>query len=92
MIAAKEPEVFQNVRISPNPASDFIQIDFPELAQEAFTITLSALDGQILKTFEKSGLDYSEQLSWEVLSLPAGAYFINFTNALGTATKPFLRP
>ena len=92
MIAAKEPEAFQNIRISPNPASDFIQIDFPELAQEAFTITLSALDGRILKTFEKSGLDYSEQLSWEVLSLPAGAYFINFTNALGTATKPFLRP
>jgi len=90
-ISAQEPEAFKKISISPNPATDFIQIDFPELSREAFRLTLCTMDGRVLKTFEKSEPDYSEQLRWEVLSLPAGTYWVTFTNASGTATKTIIR-
>jgi hypothetical protein len=90
-IATQEPEAFKKLSISPNPATDFIQIDFPALTREAFRLTLCTMDGRILKTFEKSESDNFEQLRWEVLSLPAGTYLVNFTNASGTATRPVVR-
>lgn len=92
VITAEEPEAFSKISISPNPASDFVQIDYPSLAQEAFSLTLCDLEGRILKIFEKSALDFSEQLKWEVSSLPAGTYFIKFTNSSGTAAKQIIRP
>ena len=90
LITAKEPEAFSRISISPNPASDFVQIDYPSLAREAFSLTLCDLEGRILKIFEKSALDFSEQLIWEVSSLPAGAYFIKFSNGSGTASKQII--
>ncbi|MDO8368967.1 MAG: T9SS type A sorting domain-containing protein [Saprospiraceae bacterium] len=90
MIAVQEPEAFRSVKVWPNPASDFVHVEFAELSGEAFSLALCDQNGRILKTFEKSALDFSQQLKWEVSGLPAGTYFVKFTNTSGTALRPLI--
>ncbi|MBC7776849.1 MAG: T9SS type A sorting domain-containing protein [Phycisphaerae bacterium] len=89
--AAQEPEAFRNIKISPNPASEFVHIEYPDLTQERFSMTLCDGNGRILKRFEKSEHDFSEQVQWELNDLPQGVYFIKLTNAEGTAARQFVR-
>ncbi len=90
-ISTQEPEAFQSVRVWPNPASDFITIEYPALAKEAFSITLCDEKGNVLKQFEKAENDFSEQLRWEVAKLPAAIYFVKFANSFETAIRRFVR-
>ncbi|MFN0035882.1 MAG: hypothetical protein ACKVUS_12530 [Saprospiraceae bacterium] len=91
ILVAPEPEVFRSVRLSPNPASDFVNIEWPGLAQQAFILTLCDEKGGVLKTFEKAGNDFSEHLQMEVSDLPAGVFFAKFAHASGNAVRQFVK-
>lgn len=90
-IAAQEPAVFRNIRLSPNPATEFVNIDHPELVEESFALSLCDEKGSVLKVFEKSERDFSGQTQLEVSNLPRGVYFVKLTNALGCAVRRFVR-
>lgn len=92
VIKTTEPSAFKQLKISPNPASDFIRMEFTELAQEAFSLTLSDLQGKTIRSFEKLALDPTARLEWSVANLPSGTYLVTFTNADGTASKQIIRP
>lgn len=91
MIAAEEPKAFAQVRVLPNPASDFVQIDFPGLENEALQLTLSDEKGMLWKTYEKLATDVQGFKQWQVSDLPAGVYFIRISNESGTAVRRLVR-
>jgi hypothetical protein len=90
-IAVAEPEVFQNIRVSPNPATDYVLIEFPDLTGETFSLSLCDANGRILKTFEKASSAFSEQMSWDVSTLPAGVYFLKLQHVSGTSVRQIVR-
>lgn len=90
-IATQEPERFRQVTISPNPATDLVTIDFPEFSGEALSFSLCDERGQVLKQLDKTELEISEQLQWQVSDLPSGIYFIRMTHASGVAVRKFIR-
>lgn len=90
-IAAKEPDVFSQVRVSPNPASDMVQIDFAELKNDAMLLTLSDEKGIVLKTYEKTATEVLTSKQWNVSDLPAGVYFIRMAHEMGTAVRRLVR-
>lgn len=89
--AVAEPSSFQPFSLSPNPVSSELQIDFPELSREAFSLSITDVNGKTLNIFQKSALDGSEHLNLSVAALPSGIYFVKLTNATGTAVKQFVR-
>jgi hypothetical protein len=82
-----ETEPFATLRVSPNPSTDFVFIEYPELAREGFVLTLYDEQGRLLRQFEKSKNDYSESLQWDMASLPAGIYFIQINSAAGVSSR-----
>jgi len=90
-IAAQEPEAFRDLKISPNPASYYVNIEYPDLAQEAFSMTLCDGNGRIMKRFEKSEREFSEQIQWNLSNLSKGVYFIRLSHLSGTAVRPFTK-
>lgn len=89
--AAQEPGILSAVKLSPNPASDFVLLNFPELTREALTITLLDETGRVLKTFQKSATEPMEQLRWDISGLPKGVYFVQFSHASGVVSRPLMR-
>jgi hypothetical protein len=90
-IAVAEPEVFKNVRVSPNPSTDYVRIEFPDLSNETFSLSLSDASGRILRTFEKASNTFSDQISWEVSALPTGVYFLKMQHTTGTTVRQIVR-
>ncbi|MFN0214550.1 MAG: T9SS type A sorting domain-containing protein [Saprospiraceae bacterium] len=89
--AETEPEAFSKIKLSPNPANELLTIEFPELANACFSISLCDEKGSILRTWEKTSWDLTENLTLPLSNLPSGVYFIKFTNAAGTFVKQFVR-
>lgn len=91
MISATEPVIFNNLMISPNPASDYIRIDCEALKQEHFVAALCDLEGKVLKTLEKSELDQTSTINLRISDLAPGLYVIKFTHSSGVAARRFIR-
>ena len=89
-IDSQEPEVFSSFKISPNPANDMLHIQYPELAGDAFLLTLCDQNGRVLKMVEKAPLDYSEQMTLQLFNLPAGMYFLKVVSTSGAAVRRFV--
>ena len=90
-IAVAEPEVFQNIRVSPNPATDYVLIEFPDLNNETFSLSLCDANGRILRTFEKASGAFLEQMSWDVSTLSTGVYFLKMQHTSGTSVRQIIR-
>lgn len=86
-----EPALLQTLRISPNPSTEVINLDFPELAAEEVQFVLFDPSGRIVKTFNKAAAEVMDQLSWRVGDLPGGLYYLQVRHASGTIVRPLAK-
>ena len=68
-----------DVRISPNPADEFVRIEATGAQDASFQLAFYSLLGKQLKTIDKVSLPYTLGLE----DLPSGAYFLRLTNVDG---------
>jgi hypothetical protein len=78
---AKTSLIKNDVRIYPNPAEDFVYIEFPDSQQE-FGVVIYAADGRpvLQRTLYKSG-------QVDVSQLPGGLYLLKSTPGFGVVTS-----
>lgn len=86
MTSTKEELTEQEVRIFPNPATDYVQIQLDLDRAQNVDVFLTDVSGKILKMNHHSKL-YSDLLKVDVTSVPAGTYFLNVTTEEGRLTK-----
>lgn len=86
-----EPALLQSIGISPNPATDIIRIDFPNLAAEEVQFILSDPSGGVVRTQHKAAGEVMEQLTWIAENLPTGLYYLQVRHASGTVVKPIAK-
>lgn len=68
-----------DVRISPNPADEFVRIEATGAGDATFQLSFYSLLGEQLKTMNNVSLPYTLQVN----DLPSGAYFLRLTNIDG---------
>jgi hypothetical protein len=81
-----KPTLFSNMKLYPNPVSDVVYIEMPELKGKA-TVTINTLDGRTLVVQPLQGTKQS--LSIE--NLPTGIYFIKITTGEGAAVRKIVK-
>jgi photosystem II stability/assembly factor-like uncharacterized protein len=71
------------IKIYPNPASDFIQVDFASIS--GIEATLFDLNGRRLKQEKLSG-----NLRWDLKGIPSGTYFLSLQSGTERAVKKII--
>ncbi len=69
--AMQSSHLEQNFKIYPNPAKDFLHLDFPEQGSQHFTFTITSVDGKVVSQTES-------QKKIDISGLAAGVYVTNF--------------
>ncbi len=69
------------IRVYPNPASDVVKVSVEGESIENGNVTLMNTIGKVLLE-KRLSLDHST-VAFDMVDLPSGIYFIQFTNALG---------
>jgi hypothetical protein len=77
-----------NILISPNPASDFISLEFENYYFENGQIRIFDVLGKLMK--QVSTHAYQDAISISVSELPNGLYFINANNSQHHFSKSFI--
>lgn len=86
LTAADDELTDREVRIFPNPASDYVQIQLDLERAQQVDVFLTDVSGRILKMSNHSKM-YSDLLKVDVSSVPAGTYFLNITTEEGRLSK-----
>ncbi len=81
-----EPSLFSNMKLYPNPVSDVLYLEIPQLKGKA-TVTINTLDGRTLVTKSLNGT--KQTLSLE--KLPSAVYFIKITTNEGTSVRKIVK-
>jgi hypothetical protein len=89
--SVEEPSLLQSIRLSPNPATDVIRIDFPDLATEEVQFVLFDPSGRVVINQHKAAGEVIEQLTWTTGNLPKGLYYLQVRHASGTIVRPVSR-
>lgn len=82
--SANDPVGENKLRLFPNPASEYLTVEFPEAAAAAERITILDLLGAVVL---ETSLDGSAARRLDISRLPAGAYFAR----IGGISKLFLK-
>jgi Metallo-peptidase family M12/Secretion system C-terminal sorting domain len=82
------PTIEQSITLSPNPASQFVQIKFN--SDSANDFTLVNLAGQVIKSqnFAQRASDYTENI--DLTGVPSGVYLVTIRNKSGVQTAKLL--
>lgn len=64
----------------PNPANDFIQMNFDLEEAQDFSIRLADMNGRILKEAKIDLQEGASQISWDISQFTAGGYFLILSN------------
>ncbi len=75
-----EITTIEDVKITPNPASDIAVVTFSNINNAEHIVTLTSMTGQIVKNY--NGVTGSN-LEIDTNNLAAGMYFVTFQNELG---------
>ncbi len=68
------------IRVAPNPMGEAAVLTFDNQQSQAFTVTVVAVDGRIVRQYDEVR---SNQITIERGEMPAGLYFVNFVNEEG---------
>jgi hypothetical protein len=69
--------------LAPNPADDFVKINFPGPLKGNMTITVSSADGRVAGKYEFRSIEKTNQFSIDISCFAAGLYFV----AISTSDK-----
>ena len=83
-----KPEIFENVKIYPNPANDFVYLNFSEEEFEKVLISVANIQGFIISTEKYTNITSGQIIGLKVSGLPVGQYFIRIGD--GIHSKSFL--
>ncbi len=75
--------------INPNPASDIIFINFPEMANRKTEVCIYDITGRLVTTLNNSHYG-KEPIIWEPKAVPEGVYFIQLITGNQVLTKKVL--
>lgn len=89
--ATEEPAALRSIRISPNPADDYLQIEYPDAADSQLQIMLFDQQGRLIKVEETAPNQGVMQQRWTIADLPAGLYLIQCSNSQGSTTRKFVK-
>lgn len=73
-------ELTTNLTLYPNPARDYLQLEFPNIKNQNFTFTITSLDGKMLSKTEN-------QIKINISKLPKGVYLGTFNMGEKQITK-----
>ena len=76
----------EEVRIFPNPTSDYIRVRMSLDRPQTVDVFLTDVSGKLLNMTSRSKF-ISGSIEVDVQSVPAGTYFLNVTSADGTRTE-----
>jgi hypothetical protein len=79
---------FENVKIYPNPANDFVYLNFSEGEFEKLLISVANIQGFIISTEKYTNITSGQIIGLKVSGLPVGQYFIRIGD--GIHSKSFL--
>ncbi len=89
--AVQTQETLCCVQVSPNPASEFVNIAYPDLATGAISLTLCDETGKVWRRVDQLEQGGAAQTQWEIADLPKGVYFVKLTHASGSIVRKFIR-
>jgi hypothetical protein len=73
---------FENVKIYPNPASDFVYLDFGEEEFGEIKITVANIQGHIISIKDYYDLIPNQIIEFDVSGIPTGQYFISIGDGI----------
>lgn len=90
--AVDDPEDFIDITLSPNPASDFIQLDFETESQYSADIYITDVSGKLFAQWSQEPIGGTvDRKTIDVGDLPAGMYMVVIETVEGRVVKRFIR-
>ncbi len=80
-------EIFEQVNIYPNPASEMVSIDFESKEGSQVSIILFDINGKIISTSEYQSVSGSNKVQLNVSNQATGIYFIQLKTSEGSVFK-----
>lgn len=79
-------------KIFPNPAHDFVNVEFTLTKRETVNMTIYNLNGQVMKTVSEGQLPMGEQqLQVNISDLPYGNYILQITTSNEQVVLPIIK-
>ncbi|MFH0893537.1 MAG: PKD domain-containing protein [Bacteroidota bacterium] len=88
-VGIDEADALPNVVLFPNPAGDFLNVNFNS-STPSFTLTIESLQGSILKQFAFASRPNTSSESIDISYLAKGAYIIKIASEKGINTQLIL--
>ncbi len=67
----------KTIQLYPNPVNDSLNIELPSNSDQILNITISSLDGRILKSYKRSTIDSTIQIG-DLADLSSGIYLVSY--------------
>lgn len=79
--------IFNTIDIKPNPAANFVNVEFSQFKSSIENIELVNIGGQTVRTVSTKELTGNTQITIDLVDLAEGIYFVNFTTDEGYYTE-----
>ena len=90
MVSTKDLAEDNLIKIFPNPANDFINVDFDLTEKyEGLYVNVTDLSGKVLRSASLENIQ-KEQVTFSVRELPTGTYHVRIVTKDGSRTLPFI--
>jgi hypothetical protein len=84
---AEQGNFLNGISAYPNPAKKNITVDFSLIHPEKVKITLTNMDGQLIKLIDMETISGNTTYSFNINGISTGSYFINIITESGTEIK-----
>jgi hypothetical protein len=76
-----------SVTAFPNPVVDFLKNNIPAVKKETVVLHLLSADGKVITSKQFIAAKGSNRFNWDLQFIPAGSYFISFSNSKSAAIQ-----
>jgi hypothetical protein len=90
-VTTAEPMMLQSILVSPNPATDFVQVEIPDLIAEEAQFQMFDQAGRLIHVLHKSASEPLQHIRWDLSTLPGGLYFIQVKHDSGTIVRKLVK-
>jgi len=90
-VGVKEQNLIENISVYPNPAINFVRVEFPDNIEHNVTLTLFSITGKQIKELKIGDLlKGSGTLEFDVSEYEKGVYLLQFDSNGMTSTKKII--
>jgi hypothetical protein len=87
----KEVDLFENLRIWPNPTNGLVYIDYPSSVDDDFSVKVLDLQGKLLTDGKLDKWDNLGRFEIDLSNLNSGIYLIQLQNESHSVIKRIVR-